>query len=409
MSRALTRIALVVLAGALTACWDDGGRRTANDPAVRASAVPVRAASPADEARRFTGRVPRLRGTPRPADTLRMVRAYGDTSMFGSPTAVRRAGEMLVVADRFMDPHLSVFDAASGRLVQRIGRHGKGPREMQDPLWFQPDSADPARAWVYDFAARRFSLLDPANERRPVVREVSLDAGVSLMNPVWNGDRIIANGLLPDYTLLVVDGDGRPVERLAADPPFTERQMPHATGRRLLNRSFLAANPSRTRLALAYQWKSRIDFFTVGGERVGSIPGPRQTRPVFHVANNRFFWGPDDENEMAYWAVDATDRYVYALFCGCLAGKGHMPALLHVFDWSGNFVAEIALDRQLTSLDVSDDDRVLYATFEAPHPGVGEWTLPSWVPSPGSGVAAAGTRRVPPMNAGAGASGTTFQ
>jgi hypothetical protein len=75
--------------------------------------------------------------------------------------------------------------------------------------------------------------------------------------------------------------------------------------------------------------------------------------------------------------MDATDRYVYALFCGCKPGQGSLPAMLHVYDWNGNFVAEFAFDQEVTALDVSDDDQVIYATYEQPYPGLGEWRLPS--------------------------------
>lgn len=339
--------------------------------AAEVGAVPVRV-SPLS--REFTGRVPRLSTPPR--DTLRIVREYGDTSMFAIPTAVQRAGRFLLVTDRFMDPHLVVFDAETGRSLRRLGRHGKGPQEFLDPSWLLLERGKDEQVWVYDFGGRRFSLLDLASDDRPFARDVSLEAGVSLIAPIWHHGQIIANGLFPDYTLLSLTGEGKPVTRIAAEPAFSRAVIAHPTGRRLLNRSFLTANPSRTRLALTYQWKSRIDFFTIEGERIGSVRGPRETTPVFRVADNRFFWGADDENEMAYWQVDATERYVYALFCGCLPGEGNMPQSLHVFDWNGNFVAELGLDRQVTSLDVTDDDRALYGTIEAPYPAVGQWRLP---------------------------------
>jgi hypothetical protein len=119
------------------------------------------------------------------------------------------------------------------------------------------------------------------------------------------------------------------------------------------------------------------------GERIGSVAGPRQSTATFRVTDDKFFWGRDDQNEMAYWHMDGTERYVYALFCGCKAGLGHLPSMLHVFDWNGNFVAEFAFDREVTSLDVSDDDQVIYATFESPYPGVGEWRLPAGTQSGG--------------------------
>ncbi|HEX8391759.1 MAG TPA: BF3164 family lipoprotein [Longimicrobium sp.] len=338
----------------------------------------------ASDARRFSGRVPRLAGPPR--DTLRQVRSFGDTSAFAIPTAVHRVGDLLVVTDRFMNPHISVFSATTGEVVRRAGRHGKGPGEFQDPSWLVRDAGPSDLLWAYDFSNRRFSLLEPGKDDM-VTREVPLDAGVSLATPVWNASGVISNGLFPDYTLVRLDSAGRIRSRLASDPPFTTKHIANATGRRLLNRSFMTVNPSRTRLALSYQWKSRVDFFTIEGERIGSVAGPRHTTATFRVAGDRFFWGRDDENEMAYWQMDSTERYVYALFCGCKPGLGNLPSMLHVYDWNGNFVAEFAFDRQVTSLDVSDDDRVVYATMESPYPGVGEWRLPAQNPSASTATA----------------------
>jgi hypothetical protein len=136
MPRPAELLALAALLGTFAAC-SDAGTRHSRGSSTQAAAAPERTASESDEATRFSGRVPRLKGVPRPSDTLRMAQEYGDTSSFGAPTAVQRVGGVLVVSDRYMNPHLAVFDLRSGQLVQRIGRHGKGPREMQDPLWFQ--------------------------------------------------------------------------------------------------------------------------------------------------------------------------------------------------------------------------------------------------------------------------------
>lgn len=375
--QARSAILCVVALGVVSACssQDQGGGSGAPR---QAAAGQITDAARSAESKRFTGRVPGLSGAPR--DTLRQVRSFGDTSGFAIPTAVHRVGDLLIVTDRFMDPHVSVFNAVTGQLVRRGGRNGKGPGEYLDPSWLIRENGGSDRVWVYDFGNRRFSLLQPRG-RDLVSREVPLDAGVSLSSPVWNGSGVISNGLFPEYTLVSLDSGGRVRRRIAADPPFPARVMAHPAGRRQMNRSFMAVNPSRTRLALSYQWKSRLDFFTIDGDRIGSVAGPRQTTATFRVTGDRFFWGRDDENEMAYWQMDATDRYVYALFCGCKPGMGSLPAMLHVYDWDGNFVAEFAFDQEVTSLDVSDDDQVIYATHEQPYPGVGEWRLPPRTPT----------------------------
>lgn len=201
-----------------------------------------------------------------------------------------------------------------------------------------------------------------------------MNLNLSVESPVWMQDGIVANGLFPDFTLIALRSTRDEPRLLAGSPPFTPRRIAHATGRRLLNRNFLASDPQRKRLALSYQYEPRIDFFTSDGAQYGSVTGPRSTRPRWRVESDRFFW--DDSNEMAYWRIDATDRYVYTLFCGCQDRENRMPSLLHVYRWNGDFVAEIALDREVTSFAVAPDDTLLYASVRDPYPAVGEWRLP---------------------------------
>ena len=188
-----------------------------------------------------------------------------------------------------------------------------------------------------------------------------------------SGPRYFANGLFPDFTLLVTDTLGQPQSRIVADPPFTPRDAPDMNGRRLLNRNFMAANPGDGRFVLAYQFRSRLDFFTPDGERYGRISGPRATRPSFGMRNGRFAW--NDDNEMAFQGVAASRNYVYALFCGCSIEEQRTSSVVQVFRWNGDFVAELQLDRPVLEIAV-DEDRTLYGAAEEPYPGVAEWALP---------------------------------
>ena len=144
-------------------------------------------------------------------------------------------------------------------------------------------------------------------------------------------------------------------------------------GRRLLNRNFMAANPGDGRFVLAYQFRSRLDFFTPDGERYGTISGPRATRPSFGLRNGRFAW--NDDNEMAFQGVAASRHYVYALFCGCSIEEQRTSSVVQVFRWNGDFVAELQLDRPVLEIAV-DEDKTLYGAAEEPYPGIAEWALP---------------------------------
>lgn len=342
------------------------------------SLVPVSRAETVVDAADFQGRVPRLSGAAQPADTLQVKRVLGDSMAFGAVTGIQPVGRHLFVTDRLMSKHLALIDLPRGAVQARAGRDGRGPSEFRDPGAFIVESVSPPRSWVYDFQNRRLSLLAAsADGELAVERSRQFNVGESIEQPVRVGERFIANGLFNDYTLLVIDSAARPVQRIEADQPFPARTMPHAVGRRLLNRSYLTAHPDGGRLALAYQWASRIDFFSADGRRLGSVEGPRPTSAKYTVSGTRFHWDP--QGQMAYTGIHSTRRYVYVMFCGCREAddRDQRSQRVHVFRWNGDFVSEIQLDRRVTAFAVSPDDAFLYAAITEPHPAVGEWELPA--------------------------------
>lgn len=367
----------LIIVGALAACGDD--KPESQWPATD---MPRPQAQNQSVDHRFSGKVPKL-AKDEPRDTLVMQRTFGDSSTFGLVSTVRAIGDYVVVGDRFVSPHLAIYRRSTGELHTRLGRDGQGPGEFKDPAGTFVVSEDPAQVWVYDFQNRRFTLigLDASGEAM-IKEELPLNVGASLENPVWINGRIVSNGLFPDYTLLVADSSGKPISRVIAGPPVI-KDVAHVPGARQANRNFLAVDPNGQRFALAYQFASRIDFFDAEGGRYGSVNGPRETSARYHIdQNGRFQWEPD--NEAAYWIADATENYVYALFCGCEIVEGNeLPTRLHIFKWNGDFVGELAFDRPLSAFSVSRDDTVIYGAYEDPYPGLGEWRLPSWLHSRG--------------------------
>jgi hypothetical protein len=358
---------------AVAACDDEQ-----KQPKRTGDAVPVSKAEAADDVRDFQGRVPRLSGTTEPTDTLQVHRVLGDSMAFASISGIQPVGGYLFVTDRLMSKHLALIDLQTGTVQGRAGRDGEGPSEFRDPGAFIVESVSPPRSWVYDFQNRRLSLLAAsATGQLTIEKSRQFNVGVSIEQPLRIGERFIANGLFNDYTLLVLDSAAQPIQRIEADQPFPARTMPHPVGRRLLNRSYLTAHPDGERLALAYQWASRIDFFSPEGRRLGSVEGPRPTKAKYTVSNNRFFWDPN--GQMAYTGIQATRRYVYAMFCGCREAddRDQRSQRVHIFRWNGDFVSEIQLDRRVTAFAVSPDDAFLYASITEPHPAVGEWRLPA--------------------------------
>ena len=373
-SRRHIRFATLGTALLAASCGRDAGNHPELPPHAIAAAMVTGAAA-------FSGKVPRLTDEPPVAHATGMVREFGDSATAGLLTAVRPIGRYLIAIDRFTSPHVLVFDRATGALLDRFGRDGQGPGEFRDPSTIFVISHDPAEFWIYDFDnVRATHVAVDAAGKAHVRSEVRLNPGHALETPIWLGGQIVANGLFSGFSLLVMDGEGNPQKRIDADAPHAA-ELGHLQGALQANRSFIATSPRRDRFALAYQFASRLDFFTAGLERYGTVAGPRPTQIRYRTVGNRFHW--EDGNEVAYWGIDATDQYVFAAFCGCPVVTGEeLPQRLHVFRWNGDFVGEVALERPLAAFSVSPDGSRLYGAFLEPYPAIGEWALPSAFHSP---------------------------
>lgn len=313
-----------------------------------------------------------------PSDTLRAVRFLGDSLQMQAISQLAIVGEEIVVADQFSSPHLAIVAAGNGRVETRLGKQGRGAGELIAPVWFAADLKDRASLWVYDFTVRRFSRIH--RDQTGWVEgktSVSFRPDVPLLNPVWTDAGIASNGVFADYILMLMDSAGKPTRRLSFDSPFTTAVMPHNNGLRMLNRTYLAHDPAVQRFALVYQWTNRLDFFTGTGEVIGTVVAPRPVKPIFDYDDKKFYWR--EGSEMAYIGAAGTERYVYALFCGCKNGSKAPPSRLHVFKWNGDFVGEIVLDREISTFDVTEDDTKVIGGTAGPDARLVEWILPRWV------------------------------
>lgn len=365
-------VALLLTLGAFAGGCDE-------QRAAERSEADVRRAQLAVGADNFSGNVPNVAPDEPPGVEIASRRILGDSATFGSIDGLAVAGRYLLVIDRLADPHLAVVDLESGAVINRLLGHGEGPGESTQPLSAQVVSTDPPEAWLYDFGTRRIFLLRlTAPPREAVIDEMQLVVDQSLLDPHWFGGRLVANGLFIDQRLLILDRQGRAREEISLPQPFDAEEMPHRTGRRLMNRSYLVVSPAREQMALVYQFANRIDFLRGSGAIVGSVQGPRRTELKYHLENNRFFW--DDGNQVAYSAATATDRYIYALYSGNrLRQTQDEPSRVHVFEWDGDFVGEIGFDgHRLHSIAVTSDDQTLFGGLETPYPVVGEWDLASF-------------------------------
>jgi len=316
-------------------------------------------------------------------DSLVVANVFGDSLQFARITFILAIGDgLLLVGDRRTSPHLVVLDVKTREVVASLGRHGEGPGEFLDPTYAQLARSNTGEsvAWIYDFNLRRASQLNVSDPRDPrLVGTRLLNVGVSLLGAAIVDSHVIANGLFGNFVAAYFDTSGVPTRRVAVPLPFPEEKTGSPTATRLLNRTHMAVSPDGQVFALAYQSSPRIDFFQASnGQWLRSSEGPGQAKAAYRVSpdNGRFFWL--DDNEDAYWGVVGSSSRVFALFRGTSDRDGLLASTVHVFDWDGQYIGRLALDRGIMALGLDESGTVLYGGSEEPYPQVSMWQLPSW-------------------------------
>lgn len=314
---------------------------------------------------------------------VRATRVLGDSTSFGFIDDVAVIGNQLLLLDRYGSKPILFMDLADGRITRAFGGRGDGPGEYRWARSIDRVEHGPyAGTWVYDIQSGRLTQFD-LDVRQQTPRRM-LRAPSGLYSPVWFGDTLVSNGLFSQEMLQYFtesDKEMRKV-RTAGHTPFGREVEDVAM---ILNRTIMAVPPSRTKMAAAYRYTSRVDFFDASGRLMHSAAGPTEITPYYRVVPdprskmNR--WVPLRETAYAYLDVDATDEFVYALF----TGRSHkdykdtydLGDQVHVFTWDGRLADVWKLDEAVTRIEVDVEGGRLFGARELPYPSLIEYRLPA--------------------------------
>ena len=332
----------------------------------------------------FSGRVTALGPDDPPTSTLHLQRTIGErNTIWGRPASVALSGDAIWVVDPFLNKQISVWSLSTGARIAHFGEKGQGPEEYRYPTWVVPSTEDPMRAWIFD--ERHFRLtrvfVTGSNEAR-VEETITLQLPVQVRQPVPVGNHILFGTFSLDFTFGAADENGQNILwRATSDLPFRDPRQHDIVIQAAVNWRHLAVSPDRRNIAVTYALKARVDFFDGAGRLRGITVGPRSTpAPTGSFVGTdvkRVVWEP--ELRFAYLSASAaTADFLYAVFCDCAASDGAVPTRLHVFDWAGNFVSELAFEHMVAEIAVSPDNHTLIgAVWDDDQPIVGVWHLPN--------------------------------
>jgi len=320
-------------------------------------------------------------GPLRPVELSGRVLAQGD--YLAQPGRLLGMGEYLLVLDGVADSVLHLVSTRDGRRVRSQGRRGAGPGEYEGAWSITPDPRDPESAWAYDIALSRLTRVQTRGgegaDRDPEI--INISAELTPTQPLWLSDSVfVTPNFSPRGRLLFFDRHGR-LLRTAGGVPADDRGTPPT----VLQQAWvgkLAVRPDKRRMAIVTQYADQVELYGEDGERIGTVRGPFGFDPRFTVADLQGFKTMSSDESMRHGYVDvaATQDRIYGLFSGrtreAFVGDASFGRHVHVYDWRGELLQVLKLDRDLISIALSPGGRRLYGSAHAPEPAIIHFELP---------------------------------
>ena len=309
---------------------------------------------------------------------------------FVTSIAVRRGSTdtLILVTDLGYRPQVAVLQAATGKLIRRLpDRHSPGA-DFVDTRLAGFAGADQQDVWLWDSRTRRIARIarfatNPAATAIYQTRYVE-----QIRQPLWTGSGFVSTGYFLADALLYVDSTGRPKYRIRGAPPHAIAADRRTSRLGILNVATVATAPGSRRMAVAYNWDSRLLLFDSAAELRHIARGPRPIVMDYTVSGGTPVWG--DNQEVAYTAVAVSETYIFALFDGKQVRAGGGARQVHVYDWSGRHLTELDLGHAVTSIALGASDSTLVGAVHTGTSQLAEWALPMKILAEAAGRAARG-------------------
>lgn len=279
--------------------------------------------------------------------------------------------------------YLHVFDTKTGEKVYEFIRPGRGPGEYvnftirRGPESHQLEIVDKGvfKNDIYDVPCLQKKL--PVSRAHTCIVKTVNNNSANVNAVVLENDLIFNHSMTGEGTLFLSRGEQR-IQTLAAVPEEIEKTYPRPTMASMATTGRLVANPDRTRIGFFADSYDRIMIFERRNNAVEQVmDGGYSWVPEFKVENHgrSGLLRTSPNTRIAFKSVDSGNTYIYTLYSGKAekdlteeeringSDRRYFSNRVKVFDWKGNEVKEIRLDREIYELAVDPEEDYLYGVY----------------------------------------------
>lgn len=130
--------------------------------------------------------------------------------------------------------------------------------------------------------------------------------------------------------------------------------------------AFIYTKPSSEKMALAYRFTDVLEIYDLQNtDNYKMIQGPAgfDINLNFNTSRGYAYFAKDKDTRKAFIAGSVTSKYIYLAYSGQIREDEdwNNAKYIHIYDWDGNPIKQLKLDRYITSFVVSGDNKIIYA------------------------------------------------
>lgn len=286
----------------------------------------------------------------------------------------------LFIQDQASDFGIQVYDPNTGIKEYEFGRKGRGPGEYLSILVHSGPGPD--RLEVTDVTNRKNDIYNvsclkakpPVSQAHKCIEATESNVA-SRQAMILQEDLILNQGATTEGILFVSSGNNIK-EQLANTPIAIRNKYERPIHEAMAMTGWLSANPDRTRIAYFADSFDRALFYKRTGDRLKLIKEHKFSfLPEFDVKDygGSSMLTPSEQYRAAFEHPVGGSKHYFVLYSGKSSedltsdeDARSFTNRIRVFDWEGNELQEIFLDRNIAILTVSHDESTIYGvTFNA--------------------------------------------
>jgi len=244
-------------------------------------------------------------------------------------------------------------------------RYGRGPDEAVGAWWA---GIYENTFWVFDLTLRNVLTMDLneflANSEQPEINQYKHDQQFYRIAFIDSLTFLAVSLTNTDTKLSVVDLNTGETKEEIGEFGNIPTNVPLDAFKDACT-SYIYRKPGGDKVVLPYRYTDIIEIYDIANQSWITIQGPEQFNIEYEVGT-RFgnnFMVKVEESRKAFQNGAVSDNYIYLLYSGHNHASEYWAKgrYIFVYDWDGNPVRKIILDRYVYDFGISNDDKTIYS------------------------------------------------